>query len=192
MFSSLYHIYNWNFSWYLSIYICILDFHFLQKKNRRLWNSWYTSSRQRWLWERVQVSFELRQGNRADDASDPTCWFCFVLHIVAIPGKLKGRWAERIVACATPFAAKFCRGIRVSRAVTITVLSPTTSVNLGISSVFKKVSILTTTRLSITGSTWSSLITAQSCSTRTRLSVTSRRIRSWYLQKKVPKGLLRA
>ena len=44
--------------------------------------------------------------------------------------------------------------------------------------------MLPTTRLSITGSTWSPGVTAQSCSTRTRLSVTSRRNRSWYLQKK--------
>ena len=65
----------------------------------------------------------------------------------------------------------------------ITVLSPTTSVDLGISSVFRKVLVLPTTRLSITGSTWSPGVTVQSCSTRTRVSVTSRRNRSWYLKK---------
>ena len=97
-----------------------------------------------------------------------------------------------IVGYTTRITSKFWCGIRALRAETITVLSPTTSVNLDISSVFKKMSVLPTTRHSITGSTSSPFITARSCSTRTRLSVTSRQIRSWYLQKNVPKGLLRA
>ena len=50
--------------------------------------------------------------------------------------------------------------------------------------------VLLTTRLSIIGFAWFPDVTAQSCSTRTRLSVTWRRIRSCYLQKKCAEYVL--
>ena len=200
MFSSLYHIYIietfHDIYIYICIYICILDFHFLQKKTGDF-----------------EILGILRHDN---DDYENECRYhsnfdkeiVLTTHLIPPTDFVSYFTLSRSPASSKddvqdPLSGEN-RGVRNTLRLQVLSWNPClprgddhSAVANHIcepwqSSVFKKVSILPTTRLSITGSTWSPLITAQSCSTRTRLSVTSRRIRSWYLQKKVPKGLLRA
>ena len=94
---------------------------------------------------------------------------------------MQGHRTETHVGYAAQTASRSCRGIR---GLAILVLSTATSVDLGIASVLRTVPMLQTTRVCITGSTLSLLITAKFCSTRTSLKETSRQNRFWYLQKK--------